>query len=89
MYAEGWITRMKRQVAEQQKLPRTLEEHIKAWWEGLPENQRASQYHMSFFTEKFNRPAQVIGPVLYTLGWRRIRSWKSGEPFCRVWMPPD
>jgi len=66
--------------------PLTLSEKIEKWWRDLPPEEQRTAYSMGFFRDYFGEGPARLGPVLFSLGWERKRSWEKGKPFRRVWL---
>jgi len=82
-------TKQARQVGIQQKLKqKALADKIYWWWDRLSPEEQSAERRMEDFQKIFNEPPALIGPVLFSLGWKRKRNWNLNGPHERVWVGP-
>ena len=75
-----------RELRESTPPPPTLTEQIKLWWQGLPPEEQSMAYDMDFFKRVFGESPARLGPVLFSLGFKRKRLWAKGKPHFRYWV---
>ena len=96
MTALSYIEKLRRMTAERQAQrakcrpspPRPLEERIQDWMDSSQQADSQETYTMAELVALYCASANVIGPALHKLGWRRRRSWRSDGPYGRHWLPP-
>jgi len=90
-----YIETLRGQVAETLAARRTLGEmdpfaaKIRRWYLALPAAERRAIYTMDDLKQIFPTSTGRIGRALHQLGWTRRRSWRTGQPFSRYWVPAD
>jgi len=91
IFIENYMTGLRKNLLQGQQAtesPKPLIQEIREWFSRLPEGDRDLTYHMDFFIYRFGQAPARIGPALFELGWTRRRSWTTGKPHSRVWVPP-
>jgi hypothetical protein len=63
----------------------SLRDRVKEWQQA---ESLMPYYPITYLAKTFGTIPRTIGPVLYSLGWNRKRTYTANQPSARYWVPP-